>query len=402
MKKLKAIIGVLASSLMLGAAVGISTIQNIQEAQPVEAASNFIVGSTLFFRSTLGWWYDASAATYAYFYNDSTSTNYWQKMNYNYFSDNFAWCTVPSGTWPNVIFVRTNGGSGWGNKWNQTVNLSAGSGDCFVVSGGSGDSCTGSWSTFSSQQTWKVGVGSTLSSALSYRNDSEGAVFYSTSVTLVKDSSLYIHRDAGTGTEGWFKSQYFEEGASSGIGKGYIKKNSDDQDATCLKSGDLEFYVKMNSQLVWTQVPSATEADEYAQTFLDTIKCTGSATNFNINVWNKVSGTGSMEYKFEQLTTGAKSLLTNASASQSGSNIQKCVARYDYILGKYGYGTASGKYHDFMSRTPIQFNALKVDILSPLMESNGGSSALVIIIVTTISVTAIGGYFFLRKRKQDR
>ena len=401
MKKLKAIIGVLASSLMLGAAVGISSIHNNQEAQPVEAAGNFTVGSTLFFRSTLSWWYEAGAATYAYFFNDSTSTNYWQKMDYNYFSDNFAWCTVPSGTWPNVIFVRTNGGSGWGNKWNQTGNKSAGEGDCFVVNGGSGDNCTGSWSTFSSQQTWQVGVGSTTTN-LTYRNNSEGAVFYSTSVDITAESSLYIHRAAGTGAEGWFKSQYFEEGTGSAVNKGYIKKNGNDQDATCLKNGTLEFYVKMNAQLVWTQVSSTTEADEYAQTFLTTIKCTGSATNFNINVWNNVSGTDSMEYKFSQLTTGAKDLLTGATASQSGSNVQKCVARYDYILGKYGYGTASGKYHDFMNRTPAQFNALKVDILSPLMESNGGSSALVIIIVSAISVTAIGGYFFLRKRKQER
>ena len=389
---------VFATLLGVGVFSGVKLSEN-KSAVKVEAANNFTVGSTVFFRSTLGWWYDASAATYAYFYNDSTSSNYWQKMDYNYFSDNFAWCTVPSGTWPNVIFVRTNGGSGWGNKWNQTTNLSAGSGDCFVVNGGGGDACTGSWSTFSSQQTWKVGVGSTLSTALSYRNNSEGAVFYSTSVDLVKDSTLYIHRDAGTGAEGWFKSQYFEEGPNSGVDKGYIQKNGDNVDATCLKSGSLEFYVKMNSQLVWTQVPSSTEADEYAQTFLSTIKCTGSATNFNINQWNTVgSATTSMEYKYSQLTSGAKSLLSGAQASQSGSNIQKCAARYDYILGKYGYGTASGQYHDFMGRTPARFAAPRIALFG---NSNiNTNSAFIVIVVSIVSASAIGGYFFLRRKKQ--
>lgn len=400
--KLKKLIGGLILSSVLAAGVGVSVAshnESHKETRIVEAAtSNFTVGSTVFFRSTLSWWYDASAATYAYFYNDSTSSNYWQKMNYNYFSDNFAWCTVPSGTWSNVIFVRTNGSSGWNNKWNQTSNLSAGSGDCFVVSGGGGDSCTGTWSTFSSQQTWQVGCGSTLT-ALSYRNDSEGAVFYSTSVSITEDSSLYIHRDAGTGAEGWFKSQYFEEGTNSGIDKGYIKKNGDDQDATVLKSGSLEFYVKMNSQLVWTQVPSSTEADSYAQEFLSIITCNSESVKFTIDKWNEVSGTESVEYKYSQLTTGAKQLLQSAEASQGGSNIEQCAARYDRILSKYGYVTGENDYHDFMGRTPAKSGSGAILINSIVNGSTG--SMIAIIAISSVSIAAIGGYFLLKKKKND-
>lgn len=399
---LKKLVSGLLLSTALAAGVGVSVAsqkESLNEPAVVEAAnSNFTVGSTVFFRSTLGWWYDASAATYAYFFNDSTSSNYWQKMNYNYFSDNFAWCTVPSGTWPNVIFVRTNGGSGWNNKWNQTVNLSAGSGDCFVVNGGSGDSCTGTWSTFSSQQTWQVGCGSTLT-ALSYRNNSEGAVFYSTSVSITKDSSLYIHRNAGTGAEGWFKSQYFEEGTNSGVDKGYIQKNGDDQDATVLKSGSLEFYVKMNSQLVWTQVPSSTEADSYAQEFLSIITCNSESVKFTIDKWNEVSGTGSVEYKYSQLTSGAKQLLQSANASQGGSNIEQCAARYDRILSKYGYGTASGQYHDFMNRKPALLGNSAIIINSIVNGSTGTSIA--IIAISAVSLAAVGGYFLFRKKKEN-
>ena len=77
--KLKKFIGGLLLSSVIAAGVGVSVASHNEshfETRVVEAAnSNFTVGSTVFFRSTLGWWYDASAATYAYFYNDSTSSN---------------------------------------------------------------------------------------------------------------------------------------------------------------------------------------------------------------------------------------------------------------------------------------------------------------------------------------
>ncbi len=47
-------------------------------------------------------------------------------------------------------------------------------------------------------------------------------------------------------------------------------------------------------------------------------------------------------------------MLQSAKASQCGSNIEQCAARYDRIHSKYGYGTGANDYHDFMSRTPAK------------------------------------------------
>lgn len=400
--KLKHLIGtfVLAGVLAIGATAFATNDFSKEEIKSADAATTFTSGSSLFFRSSAGWWYDKSAVTWAYFFNNSNNSNYWSKMNYNYFTDNFCFCSVPDGSWPNVIFVRKDPNcdyAGWDGKWNQTADLDAESNkDCYVYDGSSG-----SWSSFSTQQSWQIGVGSTMTS-LSYRNNSEGAVFYSTSVNLVKDSTLYGHRNAGSGNEGWFKSQYFEEGAASGVGKGYIKKNGTDVDATVLKAGTLEFYVKMNSQLIWSQVPSSTEADSYAQEFLTTITCNGSSVTSALSAWNTVgTATTSMEYKFSQLTAGAKNILkaVPAGGNKSGTNVEKCIARYDFILGKYGYGTGTDKYHDFMERTPAKQSAV-LSVFTGINEERT-TPIIAVVIVTVVSLTAIGGYFYLRHKKEQ-
>ena len=396
------VVGCLTALLGVGAAVGAGSVTEKAPVKEAEAAATFVEGSTFFFRSTMSWWYDASAWTAARFYTDGGG-EYWVAMSYNYFSDNFAWCTVP-GNYEKVIVVRMDPNKSlddhWGAKWNQTVNLSAGNGDCFVASSGGGDSVNGSWSTFSSQQTWHIGVGSNMTQ-LSYRNNNEGAVFYSTNISVTTDKSIYGHRNQGSGNEGWFKSQYFEEGGASAVTKGYIKKNGDDQDATILKDGTLEFYIKMNSQLIWSQVPSSTEAKSYAQEFISTITCSGTGSvTFQINKWNKVgSETISMEYKYENLSTGAKNIM-NGTTSSSDADVLAARERYDEVLRKHGYGTAEGQYHDFMNRKP---SMIAPNIIIPgIIENNNDRVIIWVVVASAITLAAVGGFFFIKRRKHDR
>lgn len=167
-------------------------------------------------------------------------------------------------------------------------------------------------------------------------------------------------------------------------------------------AGTYEIYLKTTagSDKLWIQQDSATEAASYATTFLSTITCTNESTTFDINAWNKVgSATTSMEYKYEQLTSGARNLLAEASPNQGGTAIEQCAARYDRILSKYGYGTATGQYHDFMGRTPAKQSAAIRPIISA--NSNDGNALLIGIVLSAFAVTAIGGYFFLRHRKEN-
>ena len=108
-----------------------------------------------------------------------------------------------------------------------------------------------------------------------------------------------------------------------------------------------------------------------------------------------------MEYKFKQLTTGAQHLLTNATANQSGSNVEQCVARYDRILGKYGYGEGSGQYHDFMSRTPSSLSAPRISILGDNPINDNNKTVLLIVIASLLAAAGVGGYFFFRRKKHE-
>lgn len=164
-------------------------------------------------------------------------------------------------------------------------------------------------------------------------------------------------------------------------------------------AGKYEIYFKTTagSNRIWIQQDSSTEASAYAAKFLAAITCTSSSTTFNINVWNNVSGTGSMEYKFSQLTEGAKGLLKTASPLEGGTVIEQCAARYDRILSKYGYGTASGQYHDFMERTPAVSSGgaiIKATI-------GGTSSTIIIVAISSVCLAAVGGYFLFRKKKDN-
>ena len=95
-------------------------------------------------------WKQAGARFAAYFYGTSGST--WASMSST--SDSGVYkCTVPSGTWGNIIFCRMNGSTttnNWDNKWNQTgdLTLTGNIGKCFTVPDGAWDGSTTSWGSY--------------------------------------------------------------------------------------------------------------------------------------------------------------------------------------------------------------------------------------------------------------
>ena len=98
-------------------------------------------------------------------------------------------------------------------------------------------------------------------------------------------------------------------------------------------------------------------------------------------------------FKFATSTTRA----SDGSAS-TGDTLQNALARYDYIISTYGTNT----YSDFLGRVSAgsvvsgsRFN------IGLLFTSNNTNTVAIIVIISMVSVTAIGGYFFLRKRKEN-
>ena len=208
----------------------------------------------------------------------------------------------------------------------------------------------------------------------------------------------------GSGDDWYGWSQV--DGSSTVVTNGSIIQGSD-PDSTGYRikvktAGTYEIYLKVDesSNKLWIQQDSASEAAAYATTFLSSITCTDNSVTSSLSTWNNVSGTASMEYKFNHLTQGAQNLLSSAEAKENGTVVEQCAARYDRILGKYGYGTGNNEYHDFMGRTPAPLSG-GAKLVLPTVGSENSNTIAIIVIISLVSVTAIGGFFFIRKRREN-
>ena len=120
-----------------------------------------------------------------------------------------------------------------------------------------------------------------------------------------------------------------------------------------------------------------------------------------------IDNSGKHRYNY----TANQAVFTNAEYATSGSGsstvvtpdtkVAKAVARYDYIVTKYNT-TQTTVFEEFMGR----LDAGKISYSSRIMPgilgiSNSSSATAIIVVVSLVSITAIGGYFFLRKRKEQ-
>lgn len=295
-------------------------------------------------------------------------------------------------------------GTDWqgSDKYNNPVELTN-------LSGNFGVSCK---FTAYSSQVWKVLGDSSgtwdaqhqdIEVTLPYKTgsaESGGAEYYTQTLTLV-EGAVFKVVNMNVQPNVYYGYDCLETGEHSAKGTYVVADGTGtDVNIKVAVAGTYELYMKASTGKIWMQISSQDEAIAYGGEFLSLITCNSDSVSFQIDAWNKVgSATTSAEYKFEHLTSGARSYLASLQPNESGNDAEKAVARYDRILGKYGYGTASGQYHDFMGRTPARLSAN----VRPFFNStnNDGSNVVVIVIISAFAVTAIGGYFFLRHRKEN-
>ena len=139
-------------------------------------------------------------------------------------------------------------------------------------------------------------------------------------------------------------------------------------------------------------------AESFANDFLTNLSCTANGssqpTYTNDYSWSEFSAL------YSSLDDEEQAILTNATANQSGTAIQQAVARYDYIVGKYNKGLGITSYTDFMHRDPSAIGVSARVILSGI-NVNSSAISVVVIVMSMVSLTAVGGYFFLRKRREN-
>ena len=167
-----------------------------------------------------------------------------------------------------------------------------------------------------------------------------------------------------------------------------------------------ELYRASSSNIADTNVTAQRALLKYVQDFNDTIDCQGDDGN-TTNVsskWSSVSSalTTALNKLGDSDKNTFKHLLANASAVKDGDSLQDMLARYEYILAKYNGPSYNLGLSDFLN------TSVSRDEVSPANIGVFGSENIVdasanvaITVIGVIGVTTVGGYFFLRRRKED-
>ncbi len=130
-------------------------------------------------------------------------------------------------------------------------------------------------------------------------------------------------------------------------------------------------------------------ADSFSYMFLNEMTCNNAGTS--APEFNDGFSWSTFETRYNALASEEKARITEASKNQNGNNIEKMLARYEYVVAKYG----TSSYKNFLNKS-----------ISPLAGSltiftTRNSNALsLIIIVSIISATALL-VVVSRKRKHN-
>ena len=181
---------------------------------------------------------------------------------------------------------------------------------------------------------------------------------------------------------GYYHTYTVQESIASNFRAGGINDN-----IVCEVAGNYQMYFNYTTKSLWIQMDANEEAKAYAESFLATVTCNGSAVTAPAGTW------ADMKDAYDGMSAGARGVLTNADADKAGTAVQQAVARYDLIVVKYG----TTAYEDFMGR--IDAGKL-VAVSYGVSELETNSAAPIIIIVSAaVSLTAIGLVLVLRKKR---
>lgn len=126
------------------------------------------------------------------------------------------------------------------------------------------------------------------------------------------------------------------------------------------------------------------DAFAFAKDFLNNTVCDDSGVNPPSVNWIGLSNKAAVLFDSE------KTYLKKAEANESGNKVEQAVARYDYVVGKYG----TDSYSDFLLRdpAPISHSAFTIS-------ENNESSVLIILLIATSSLSTLV-LLIIKKRKR--
>ena len=122
-------------------------------------------------------------------------------------------------------------------------------------------------------------------------------------------------------------------------------------------------------------------ARTYASSFLSTLDAECAALNVSSSTWSTLSSS------YSALSAAAKVAYTGEIATVVVTDIQKALERYVYIVNKYGYT-------NFMGITIEGASSTSLDI-------SRSNSVSTIVLIAVAGFTAIGGMFFLKRKREE-
>lgn len=135
-------------------------------------------------------------------------------------------------------------------------------------------------------------------------------------------------------------------------------------------------------------------ASDYSTDFLASITC-DSTGNTAPKFTSPYASWSELASAYSALSSSEQSVLTSMQANPNGSTAQQAVAKYDYIVGKYGTET----YEDFMGRNPEPLGINNPNLFN--FGSDTNTTTLVVVLVSALSITAISVIIFIKKGKRD-
>ena len=152
---------------------------------------------------------------------------------------------------------------------------------------------------------------------------------------------------------------------------------------------------KLNSYTTGTwdwNLSDSDRANYYGKYFISEITCSGSGsiTSLSSN-WTNVKN------EYNRLSTTIQGIVWTTTSAEVGTDLVKAMYRYDYIIFKKQY---SG-YDDFIKRanTTHSFGGRQISLLS--FDTKKTLPVTIIVVISLVSVSAIGGFFFYKKRREN-
>ena len=176
----------------------------------------------------------------------------------------------------------------------------------------------------------------------------------------------------------------------------------------CTESGAYTVYLKKGSgewHNVWISRNEEASAKHFAQLFNNAVSniclgITGGSKDLDDlkSVWGNSTSTG-LYGDYTDYSSATKAYFTGATSTSDG-DILACIVRYDYVVNKYGTNALP---NFFQRNNSYPANAQRIGLLNGIMDPKAtGTVAIIVVISSLVAIGAFAGYFFYKKKKEDK